>query len=469
MKWLAIVGGVLLVSCGDGTTGIGDDGGDVAFGADSGDSDTGIPKDPALAEGISISEIAVFQSVKSRRMLDGMASSSNVPIVADKAAMLRVYFKLDAGWTPHEVLAILDVTAGGQMQSLQSKLTPSAASTEADLASTFDFDLTADLVTTDATYSVHLVDPSKSAPPTSDPAPQRWPQDGTQIDLGAQSSGPQLKLVLVPIKYNADGSGRLPDTSQSQIDVYKNFMYSLYPTPKIDVTLHAAVNWGSTISPGGSGWGSLMQYLANLHQQEAAKDEYYYGLFEPAASYGAFCGGGCVAGLSLLSQQPTDYWAHVSMGLGYSGDDAAFIMGQEVGHAHGRGHAPCGTNQGLDPSYPYTNGSIGVYGYSLLDKTLIAPTAAKDIMSYCQPVWISDYNYKAIFIRMKFINSASIAPGPAKAYRWGLVENGKLVLGSSFTLDVPPGGEIKTVAGATGYFYPFDHLSGGMLLVPAKP
>src|SRR5581483_2214531 len=168
----------VLVACGSESSAGDDGGGDVlAMSSDGGDPD-GMPKDPALVEGITISEIAVFQSVKSRRMLDGMAVSSNVPIVADKAALLRVYFTLDTGWTAHPVIAILDVTGNGQTQTLQATLTPSAPSTEADLGSTFDFDLTADLVTTDATYSVRIVDPSKAAPPTSDPAPQRWPQDG---------------------------------------------------------------------------------------------------------------------------------------------------------------------------------------------------------------------------------------------------------------------------------------------------
>jgi hypothetical protein len=466
---VVLVSALFLLGCsGDGTT-IGDaagagDGDDPS--ADGGDG-SDIPKDPALATGISISQIAIFQTVKSQRMLDGMAKSSNVPIIADKAALMRVYFKLDAGWTPHNVMALLDISANGQMQTLKSTFTPSADSTDDALPSTVNFDLALDLVTTDATYAVRLVDPMMSATPTSDPAPQRWPLDGSQTLLGAQSNGAQLKIVLVPIRYNADGSGRLPDTSQAQLDRYKNFMYSLYPTPVIDMTVHAPVNFSSTISPGGQGWGSLMQFVANLHQSEGATDQYYYAVFEPASSYQAFCGGGCVAGLSLLAQQPTDVWARVSMGLGYTGDEATTIMGQEVGHAHGRGHAPCGTNQGLDPSYPYTDGRIGVWGYSLIDKTLIGPTQAKDVMSYCSPQWISDYNYKALYLRIKFVNNASIVPGPKKTYRWANVEGNVLVsYGPPFTADFPPGGTPRTINGVAGYYYPYDHVDGGLLLVP---
>ena len=50
--------------------------------------------------------------------------------------------------------------------------------------------------------------------------------------------------------------------------------------------------------------------------------------------------------------------------------DSVNTAAHEVGHAHGREHAPCGGAQSTDPSFPYSNGGIGgvilVVAYLLL-------------------------------------------------------------------------------------------------------
>ena len=45
-----------------------------------------------------------------------------------------------------------------------------------------------------------------------------------------------------------------------------------------------------------------------------------------------------------------------------------------------------------DPDYPYPDGSIGVWGYDLVNEELVSPDTP-DLMSYCHPQWISDYNF----------------------------------------------------------------------------
>jgi hypothetical protein len=86
---------------------------------------------------------------------------------------------------------------------------------------------------------------------------------------------------------------------------------------------------------------------------------------------------------------------------------------QEVAHTFGRLHAYCdvpdgGTPpMGLDPTYPYKTGSIGVWGYDILAKKLYDPAKYDDIQSYCNPVWISDYTYSAIFDWITKVNAAA--------------------------------------------------------------
>ncbi len=87
-----------------------------------------------------------------------------------------------------------------------------------------------------------------------------------------------------------------------------------------------------------------------------------------------FCGGGCVAGLGMIGGSQ-DAYSRAAIGLGYSGEIATETAVHEIGHTHGRQHSPCGGAQGTDPAYPYQDGSIGVWGYDLLDKNSSLPAS----------------------------------------------------------------------------------------------
>jgi hypothetical protein len=90
------------------------------------------------------------------------------------------------------------------------------------------------------------------------------------------------------------------------------------------------------------------------------------------------------------------------IGCGGGGVAIAYIGGgtvlaQEVGHAFGRAHAPCGNPGGPDPNYPtydsYPSGSIGEFGFDSMTSSVMNPASTFDFMSYCGPVWVSPYTY----------------------------------------------------------------------------
>jgi hypothetical protein len=248
-------------------------------------------------------------------------------------------------------------------------------------------------------------------------------------------------------------------------------MHALYPVRRVDITVGAEFPWARQISAQGTGWGDLLEAIVRKRLSDGVPTNvYYYGVFEPAESIGEYCGNGCILGLSPLSPDPDDDYARGSIGLGYSGSfyggGAASTFVHEVGHAHGREHAPCQLgNQPDDPDYPYAGGRIGTWGYDVTTKALRDPAGKhRDMMGYCSPIFVSDYTYKALFERVSYLNMQKRLFGAGEAPRYSvLVDDGKTVSArDAITLRRPAGGEAR----GSARFYPFDHLPGGIWLVP---
>lgn len=215
---------------------------------------------------------------------------------------------------------------------------------------------------------------------------------------------------------------------------------------------------------------------------------YYYAAFAPTSDFNSFCGGGCVAGLSSVPNSPSDVGQKASIGLVYGGTTqyqraSGQTMGHEVGHGHGRTHAPtsysvmgCSTPGGLDPSYPYPTGAIGVWGWDIYNWIPMDPTQYFDMMGYCSSDWISDYTYGALASWVAADNGADmVLPSKPTTYRQLLVQrDGTLKVGNAFPVYGVLSGTKRQVTyesgGAThtvdGYFYPYDHIAGGYVLAP---
>jgi hypothetical protein len=438
-----------------------------------------------LAADISVSEVAVFQGVKVQVMKGGAkVAARKAPVVARRTGMVRVYVAPDEAFTPRQLTCELRLAVGGTVHAvLKDTKTISAASSDDKLASTFNFDIGGDNVPAGTEYSVAISEGTTGAGETTEESAARYPSDGSFEALDARESGDKLKVTLVPIRYDADGSKRLPDTSTAQVERYRKMFLRLYPAVDVEVTVRAPFGWANAIAPNGGGWEQVLQAVVNLRQTDrVAADIYYMGIFTPAASAQAFCGGGCVAGLSGRVTDARDAAGRASVGIGFTGDEAASTAAHEVGHAHGRAHSPCNNPSDVDPAYPYAKGSIGSWGNDILAKTLISPTTYTDIMGYCQKVWISDYTYGKLFDRIASVNKAARILGEwtPQAYRFVRVgSDGALTWGDRIVMNDRPTNEPQTVTyvgadgatlqTATGHYYPYDELPGGYMLVPEGP
>jgi hypothetical protein len=114
----------------------------------------------------------------------------------------------------------------------------------------------------------------------------------------------------------------------------------------------------------------------------------------------------------------------------------------------------------------------------LTSQKLKDPNEHRDVMSYCEPQWISDVNFGKLFKRIQWVNQnyyqAQLAP---KRWRKLLVDvDGALSWGGSVVLREMPDGKptrIQLIASdgsatttSTGYFAPFSEEPSGALFIP---
>jgi len=449
----------------------------------SGSGGTMVPPMPMaeapLASGVRITEIAIYQAVKiSLASVGEPVVARNAPVIVGKDAFLRVFVEPLPGSTGRDIEVELNLVSSegpAAPQTVTQRI--SAASSDAMLESTINFDIPGDQMTRDLRYSVALHEVGGAVPAggMADPA-ARFPKElGTQIALEPRDAGP-LRVMLVPYRYTADGSNRLPAMDQEQLDLFQRVLHSYYPASDIQMEVHPPVDYSAAIGPM-TGWEQWLEFHCALRTEEDPDPKLlYYGIVAPRESARAYGGG--VVGISNLPSAAANY-GRCSVGVGFSGGIAASTMAHELGHSLGLPHAPCGVNGG---PFPYEEARIGVWGYSLGTQMLKDPNENYDLMSYCNPVFISDFNFEKIFERIRYLNLQFDVTAPAQPVRYlRLLQDGRgrvSVRGRLASRRVPGGPDEERpvnlrdargrVLGAPGpaYYFPFSEGGAGVWLVP---
>lgn len=116
----------------------------------------------------------------------------------------------------------------------------------------------------------------------------------------------------------------------------------------------------------------------------------------------------------------------------------------ELGHNLSLQHATCAGREGnVDHGYPYENGRTGAWGYDPRDGgSLVDPTSTvRDLMTYCDPTWISDYHY-ANALRYRLLDPLEVrgarAPARVLLMSGGVAADGTPHLDPAFVIDAPP-------------------------------
>jgi hypothetical protein len=388
---------------------------------------------PGLAIGVSITGVSVYQAVEVPLMVavEGRAGpeadepeEAPTPVIAGRDALVRVFVTLEAGYVMQSVRAEFLVDDGTGPQVLRATLVPRVDSTPDDLQSTFNVTLPGDVITPRTTLSVQLLQDGPVAgdePIGGSTEGATWPGQDAPVSVGAIENGGELTVRIVPMAYSPDGSDRMPDVSDGQLNLLHSWLHRLYPATVVTLIVDEPMIVDAPILSGGDGWSDALYQLTDLREDRGIpSDEYIYGMVAPAESYSTFCRGGCVSGLGWRAADPTTAFTRASLGLGYTGVPAADTFVHEIGHNHGRMHAPCGGPASPDPEYPHGDGRLGVWGYDLVEEALVSPTEFADMMGYCRPRWISDYTWSALSDRIAWVNAAADmvpAPGWPKSLR----------------------------------------------------
>lgn len=182
------------------------------------------------------------------------------------------------------------------------------------------------------------------------------------------NAGPVLRLTLVPLTIG---------TKTATVMDFKPTILAMLPLRDVQISVRAAYVpssvSGSTIESGE--WYSMLSEIVSLRNADGATD-YYYALVPTSANASG------IGGLGYLNFP-------VAAGL----DGFSSVLVHELGHNFNLNHAPCGVSG--DPNFPYAGAKIGTLGYSSVSNSVV-PTSYADVMSYCFPVWLSDYNYEWI-------------------------------------------------------------------------
>ena len=350
--------------------------------------------------------------------------SRSVRLVANREALLRAFVTAEEprGFFEPEVVAVFTDAGGSEVRRVvmtrDANRIP-AETDEGDLELSYNAVIPAEIVVPGVEMVVE-VDPEGSLPLT-DESETRFPTEGS--DSLNVVEVPPMQLTLVPVLEAAE-----PDSSVLEWvrDISADgrepgLLRHAFPFAEFVVRPHEAYHTSLDLSTS-AGQVSLFGELEALRASEDGTG-YYYGV---AANLGSVAGRGQLPGRMSLGVARLTTLAH------------------EVGHNLSLRHAPCGDPRGVDPNFPYEDGSIGVWGYDFGNGSTVPPDRGKDIMTYCRTLpWLSDYYFEQVIdhraelaedtASTRMAADAGGAPADMLAL-WGGVVDGELWIEPTFSM-----------------------------------
>ena len=366
--------------------------------------------------------------------------NGGVPLIAGRQALLRVFGTADDYYTPRGEGRVTFFVRGQEVYS--ASLEPPASGIplnvdEGRLDQSLNARIPGNVLQPGLEMVVEL-DPD-GALPLKPGSGSRFPASG-RLALDVREV-PTMHMTIVPVLY--DPEANLADNLLVKLaardfatgsDGELRYTRDVLPIGDLNVKLREP--YYTSADRTGGGTGQILDEIEMLRHLEAGEDEYYHGIFALPEHARSVPDPRWPAGIARFGGH-----AAVSEAFGKSVQHA--IVAHELGHNLSLGHAPCGTPG--DPNFPYADGSIGVWGHRFLrgEETgfgrLLPPDAYYDLMSYCNPWWISDYNFtKALAFRLASSPATFqplVASQTTTLLLWGGIQEGDLRLEPAFVHD----------------------------------
>ena len=367
--------------------------------------------------------------------------NGGVPLIAGRHALLRVFPTADDYYSlGHEGQATFFLR-GQEVHSASLEPPASGIPLEVDegrLGQSFNARIPGHVLQPGLEMVVEL-DPD-GVLPLKPGSRSRFPASG-RLALDVRDVSP-MHLTIVPVLYDTEANRTTnPEVEDftrdlATTDTYGVLRFTRNVLPIGDLNVKLREPYYTSVDRTGGGSVQILDELSMLRHLEAGEDEYYHGIY-------------AYPNTERSRPDPTCCWGNWGQLAGHTAVSGAYDPGSfahEFGHNLSLPHAPCGDVGYSDPDFPYTNASIGVWGHRFPHGdatgfgTLYNPDTHKDLMSYCDPPWISDYNFtKALTFRLASFPAAF--PQPPVASRtttlllWGGVQDGELRLEPAFVHD----------------------------------
>lgn len=349
-------------------------------------------------------------------------ADGTVPLIVGRDAVLRIHglASTDNEVAPPVLVEWFDAGTPIVSEMIERPATSTPTSPQpGDPDGTWNLRLPAALVAPGLGIRVSI-DPDAAVPEAVE-ANNTFPPDGGVFEP-ALVERPVLGIRLVPVLQEANGL--LGDATDANAGDYTSLASCLMPVPAIDVDVHEVYTTSARpLQPdnANSAWAQVLSEIGTLQLLEDTGGRHYYGVVKCDYTSG-------IAGLGRLPGM-------VAMGWDHPGSRAR-VLAHELGHNLGLAHVDCGGPAQPDPDYPYPDGSIGQWGFDLLDEVPRDPSVYVDLMSYCQPQWISDYMYEKV---LAFTAGAPAIPAPTRCLVvWGRRSEGRLILEPALVVHARP-------------------------------
>lgn len=246
-------------------------------------------------------------------------------------------------------------------------------------------------------------------------------------------STPPLRLRITNVRYQVGGTTYL--AANSHLDRLESWLRRAYPISSLSVS-RATFTYPSSGLPNVDTLNSWLAFIKLLRRIFTGEDgrTVYYGMVDDG---GGFMRGKAAGIPGTVASGPTGTPSG-SFAWDTDGSYGDWYGGHEIGHTRNRYHAEfCGATGGA--TYPYPNGRISpaltgntaIYGFDIGNRTIYDPNW-KDVMTYCQNQWVSDFTYEGIRSYLASLGLAEAAAAP-------VASNSFLLVGGLVDLDSKTG------------------------------